>query len=270
MPAHSNPMTTTPSKALSAEELAKLTAEERSIVANARGRMMFPPDGDLVRLIAIIDRLATSPAGTEGAPTKDWCMNMAALEGDQEIGAGSESLLHHALKAPAALPKEVERFMDALPAAQKGHQWLVDLAQAAPPPHDVQFRDLCGELGTGPASDDRTHSLWIDGKLVAAYSLFRDRSNFTVLARYDIRTRAATGMVDEERLAEWVRDNAYDHLNSAQSFAKALLTSGLVKPLPTEEEIDAVVTEAFAKGEGGLVDSVSMVEALLRLMQGER
>jgi hypothetical protein len=56
----------------------------------------------------------------------------------------------------------------------------------------------------------------------------------------------AAGLVDREKLANWFYDTNFDGLTIEQctSCADALIASGLIRPMPTENELAKVILEA--------------------------
>lgn len=98
------------------------------------------------------------------------------------------------------------------------------------------------------------------------------------------RIKQGRPMVDKERLAKWLC-NQYavaTHPQIAPTWeteselsktlwrgnARALLAAlpTVLEAMPTREEIDDVVTEAFAKGDDGIVDQVAMTDAIMALL----
>lgn len=86
----------------------------------------------------------------------------------------------------------MSRHMDWIDAASIGEAFFDRLKSATwPAPRAISERELSGQIGTGPSSDDRMRSLWVNDRLVATIQLFRDARNFSIVVCTEFRPNAA-------------------------------------------------------------------------------
>jgi hypothetical protein len=99
--------------------------------------------------------------------------------------------------------------MDFCDAASEAWQWLRELQEGPhPAPAATQIREMRGQIGTGPASDDHTVSLWVNDRPVAICNLFRDVRNYTMLIRTRLAAEPSEDTSGWREIAEQVREAA--------------------------------------------------------------